>query len=89
MWPGQLDARTGVGAARVRVNAVAPGYFESEMMSTKLSDDRSLRWVARREPMGRPGRQGELDGALMYLASDASSDATSQVLVVGIGWKAV
>jgi hypothetical protein len=73
----------------VRVNAIAPGYFESEMTETMLTDERSVRWITRRDPMGRRGRQGELDGAILYLASDASSYVTGHVLVVDGGWTAV
>ena len=73
----------------VRVNALAPGYFESEMNVGHFSDERSKRWIERRSPMGRPGAPGELNGALVFLASDASSYVTGQVLVVDGGWTAV
>ena len=54
----------------VRVNAIAPGWFESEMTGHMFGDDRSERWMRGRTPMGRPGRAGELDGPLLFLASD-------------------
>jgi NAD(P)-dependent dehydrogenase (short-subunit alcohol dehydrogenase family) len=73
----------------VRVNALAPGYFESEMTVAFFTDERSMRWIERRSPMGRAGATGELDGALIFLASDASSYVTGQVLVVDGGWTAV
>lgn len=73
----------------VRVNAIAPGYFESEMTGRMFRDEKSLRWIARKDPMGRPGREGELDGALIFLASEASSYVTGHVLVVDGGWTAV
>jgi hypothetical protein len=73
----------------VRVNALAPGWFESEMTAEMFADEKSMAWVARKAPMGRPGQPHELDGALLFLASDASSYVTGQVLAVDGGWTAV
>ncbi|MBV8160438.1 MAG: glucose 1-dehydrogenase [Acidimicrobiia bacterium] len=73
----------------VRVNALAPGWFETEMTAEMFADERSLAWVRRKAPMGRPGEPHELDGALLFLASDASSYVTGQVLAVDGGWTAV
>jgi NAD(P)-dependent dehydrogenase (short-subunit alcohol dehydrogenase family) len=70
----------------VRVNAIAPGWFPSEMTSELFEDEQSQRWFARNCPMGRPGRIDELDGALLFLASDASSYCTGQVITVDGGW---
>jgi NAD(P)-dependent dehydrogenase (short-subunit alcohol dehydrogenase family) len=73
----------------IRVNALAPGWFASEMTAEMFADERSMAWVARNAPMGRAGEPHELDGALLYLASDASSYVTGQVLAVDGGWTAV
>ena len=73
----------------VRVNALAPGWFESEMTADMFADEQSMAWVRRKAPMGRPGEPHELDGALLFLASDASSYVTGQVLAVDGGWTAV
>jgi NAD(P)-dependent dehydrogenase (short-subunit alcohol dehydrogenase family) len=70
----------------VRVNAIAPGWFPTDMNAGLFDDERAAKWVARTCPMGRTGRPGELDGALLFLASDASSYCTGQVLVVDGGW---
>ena len=73
----------------VRVNALAPGWFESEMTADMFADERSMSWVRRKAPIGRPGEPHELDGALLFLASDASSYVTGQILSVDGGWTAV
>jgi NAD(P)-dependent dehydrogenase (short-subunit alcohol dehydrogenase family) len=73
----------------VRVNALAPGWFETEMTADMFADEKAMTLVRRKTPMARPGRAGELDGALVYLASDASSFVTGQVLAVDGGWTAI
>lgn len=70
----------------IRVNAIAPGWFPSEMTTALLEDERGRRWLERQCPMGRPGRIDELDGVLLFLASDASSYCTGQVIAVDGGW---
>ena len=54
-----------------------------------FDNEKSLNWIARQDPMGRAGRSGELDGAVVYLASEASSYVTGHVLAVDGGWTAV
>ncbi|MER5427804.1 SDR family oxidoreductase [Streptomyces sp. NPDC002588] len=76
------------GRSGVRVNALAPGWFRSEMTDGLFADERSRRWVERGTMLGRGGRPDELDGALLYLAADASSYCTGQVLTVDGGWTA-
>lgn len=72
----------------IRVNALAPGWFPSEMTAETLSSDPGLQFVNQRTPLGRPGRADELDGALLFLASDASSYVTGHTLVIDGGWTA-
>jgi hypothetical protein len=76
------------GGAGVRVNALAPGWFRSEMTEALFADATSSAWVERNTMLRRGGANGELDGALLFLASDASSYCTGQVLVVDGGWTA-
>jgi NAD(P)-dependent dehydrogenase (short-subunit alcohol dehydrogenase family) len=72
----------------IRVNAIAPGYFPSEMTAGELESERGLRFIAERTPLGRPGRIDELDGAMLFLASSASSYVTGQTMAVDGGWTA-
>lgn len=74
------------GPHGVRVNAIAPGFFPSEMTSGLFEDERGRRWLERQCPLGRPGRIEELDGVLLFLASDASSYCTGQVITIDGGW---
>jgi NAD(P)-dependent dehydrogenase (short-subunit alcohol dehydrogenase family) len=73
----------------VRVNALAPAWFPSEMTAEMFADDRSQQWMKQRTPMGRPGRLDELVGPLLFLASDAASYVTGHVLLVDGGWTCV
>ena len=72
----------------IRVNAIAPGFFGSEMTEDLLGDERGRKWVARNTTLKRHGEPHELDGALLFLASDASSYVTGAVLPVDGGWTA-
>ena len=75
---------------RIRVNALAPAWFETEMTATEMfGSDAGLRYIEDNTPMARPGRADELDGALLFLASDASSYVTGHTLFVDGGWTAV
>lgn len=73
----------------ITVNAIGPAYFPSEMTRDALQNDAIRSIICNACPMGRPGREGELDGALIYFASDASSYTTGQLLAVDGGWTAV
>ena len=72
----------------VRVNAIAPGWFPSEMTAEMFDDESSLTFVRRNAPMARAGKPDELDGPLLFLASEASSYVTGHTLVVDGGWTA-
>jgi NAD(P)-dependent dehydrogenase (short-subunit alcohol dehydrogenase family) len=72
----------------IRVNALAPAYFETEITEAMFSNEKSIAWIERNTPLGRPGKIDELDGALLFLASDASSYVTGTTLTVDGGWTA-
>jgi NAD(P)-dependent dehydrogenase (short-subunit alcohol dehydrogenase family) len=74
------------GRYGIRVNAVAPGFFASEM-TAELGEDpeRFPDFLLDRTPLGRGGRTGELDGAVLYLLGGGSSFVTGHVLSVDGG----
>ena len=86
-----LTRELGVQWARkgVRVNAIAPGWFPSEMTADMWGDQASEAYVRRGAPLGRAGTEHELDGALLLLASDAGSYVVGQTLAVDGGWTAI
>jgi NAD(P)-dependent dehydrogenase (short-subunit alcohol dehydrogenase family) len=69
---------------RIRVNALAPGYFATEFNDAYLASDAGKRMMAR-VPMGRAGNVEELDGPLLLLASDAGRFMTGSVVTVDGG----
>lgn len=73
----------------ITVNAIGPAYFPSEMTAGVLGNDDARNFISGFCPMGRPGKDGELDGALIYFASDASSYTTGQLLQVDGGWTTI
>lgn len=68
----------------VRVNAIAPGWFVTEMNDDYLSSEAGAA-IKREIPMGRFGNSGDLDGALLLLVSDAGSYITGATVVVDGG----
>ena len=76
------------GQDGVRVNALAPGYFPTELTGF-LADPGFAQSVRDRTLLGRTPEPGELDGPLLFLATGASSYMTGQALVIDGGWTAV
>lgn len=72
----------------VRVNAIAPGIFPTELNERLVSGTARGRELLQRTPMGRYGRTEELVGAAVFLVSDAASFVNGQVLVVDGGYLA-
>jgi NAD(P)-dependent dehydrogenase (short-subunit alcohol dehydrogenase family) len=68
----------------VRVNAIAPGWFVTEMNDDYLSSEAGAA-IKREIPIGRFGNPGDLDGALLLLASEAGSYITGATIVVDGG----
>ena len=76
------------GDRNLRVNAIAPNFFVSEMTRALLEESGMAEWMRSRTPMRRMGELPELVGPLLFLASDASSFITGVVLSVDGGWSA-
>ena len=72
----------------VRVNSLCPGWFLTEMTAGMESDEGAQRLIAQNSPIPRMGFEHELDGALLFMASDASTFMTGQEVVVDGGWTA-
>ena len=72
----------------MRVNALCPGWFPSEMTAGMETDEGSQRFITTNSPIPRMGEADELDGPLLLLASRAGSFMTGHSLVVDGGWLA-
>lgn len=70
-------------------NALAPGYFNTPLNAALVADPAFNDWLVRRTPAGRWGRVEELQGACIFLASDAASFMQGQVIHVDGGLTAV
>ncbi len=72
-----------VGPRRITVNAIAPGYLESDM--SDALDSGQMDQIVRRTPLGRLGRPADVTGAVRFLLSDDAAFITGQTLVVDGG----
>jgi gluconate 5-dehydrogenase len=74
----------------IRVNAIAPSYFEgTELMGPVFDNNPGMReYTISRTPMGRLGEPEDLEGAVVFLASDAARFVTGHILYVDGGWTA-
>ncbi len=74
-----------LGPAGVRVNAVAPGLVETRFSQALFQDRAAYQALVARLPLGRHGQPGDIAGAVVFLASEASAWVTGQVLVIDGG----
>lgn len=70
----------------ITVNAIAPGYIETEMNTALLNDAARLKSISERIPAGRWGVPEDFKGSVVFLASKSSAYVSGHVLVVDGGW---
>jgi gluconate 5-dehydrogenase len=73
----------------ITANGISPGYFGTELNQALMADEKFSSWVCGRTPAGRWGKVEELQGAAIFLASDASSFVNGHILFVDGGMTAV
>jgi NAD(P)-dependent dehydrogenase (short-subunit alcohol dehydrogenase family) len=73
------------GKHGVTVNCLAPGWFRTEQNKALYEDEAWVEYLVERIPMKRPGQPHDLDGAVIFLASEASRYVTGQTLLVDGG----
>jgi NAD(P)-dependent dehydrogenase (short-subunit alcohol dehydrogenase family) len=88
---GGVDQMTKVMALEwakkgVRVNAIGPTYFETDMVKQIRNDPERFNFINERTPMGRWGYLPELEGTVIFLAAPASDFITGQTIYVDGGW---
>lgn len=76
------------GPAGIRVNSIAAGFVKTELTAAELSDERLVKRVVQRAPLGRLGQPADIAASAVFLASEASSYISGHVLVVDGGWHA-
>lgn len=76
------------GSRGVQVNAIAPGYFRTDLTEPLQNDPQRSEEIEERIPAGRWGEPEELAGATIFLASSASDYVNGEVLTVDGGWRA-
>ncbi|MER9657560.1 glucose 1-dehydrogenase [Mesorhizobium sp. M0152] len=74
-----------MGRHGITINAIAPGYFATELNTALINDDAFTKWVEARTPAGRWAQPEELSGAVVFLASDAAAYVNGHVLAVDGG----
>ncbi len=73
------------GPHGVTVNCLAPGWFQTKQNAMLYEDRAWVRYLTEKIPLRRPGASGDLDGALLFLCSEASAYVTGQTLLVDGG----
>ncbi|WP_322012730.1 SDR family NAD(P)-dependent oxidoreductase [Paraburkholderia sp. J12] len=77
-----------LGPAAIRVNTLCPTFIETPLTAGMLDDTAFLDWASQRTALGRIGQLHEVMGAVVFLASSASSLVTGSALMLDGGWTA-
>jgi NAD(P)-dependent dehydrogenase (short-subunit alcohol dehydrogenase family) len=77
-----------LGGYGIRINTICPTFIETPLARSFLAKDEVRNWVLSRIKLGRIGKVEDLMGAVVFLASDASSLMTGSAMVVDGGWAA-
>ena len=73
------------GGQGITVNCLAPGWFKTEQNKVLYDNAKWLEYINDRIPVHRPGKPNDLDGAIVFLASEASEYVTGQTLLIDGG----
>jgi gluconate 5-dehydrogenase len=74
------------GKHNITVNVLAPGWFRTAQTESLYQNKEWVEYLTDRIPLGRPGVPGDLEGTMIFLASDASSYITGQIILVDGGF---
>jgi len=74
------------GKFGITVNVLAPGWFKTEQSAMLYENKQWVDYITSRIPLNRPGQPHDLDGAVVFLASDASEYITGQIILVDGGF---
>lgn len=77
-----------LGPSNIRVNTICPTFIETDMTAGMFADPEFKKWVLDKIALGRIGQQEEIMGAIVFLASKASSLVTGSALMLDGGWSA-
>lgn len=77
------------GAHGITVNCLAPGWFKTAQNSVLYEDQEWVEYLSEKIPLGRPGKPSDLEGAVVFLASDASAYITGQTLLIDGGFTVI
>jgi len=74
------------GKFGITVNVLAPGWFKTALNAVLYENKQWVDYITSRIPLGRPGQPHDLDGTVVFLASDASAYVTGQIILVDGGF---
>jgi len=77
------------GKHNITVNSICPGYFATELTEDTLKTESFTQYMQANVPVGRYGKEGELDSTVVYLSSDASAYVNGVILPVDGGYTSI